>query len=301
MAPLAYDLCFSYNIQGQYVKITEVAPKVIPALEKSHKKSESFGKPINVYSVLHGQCGWSLGWLGKFAEASEFCEKGISCALEVGHLASVGLIEVFYSGVLCIKGDGSKAIHHALESIKYLEESGAMYMLGLAWNALGIGHYLSGESKTALELMEKGRKIQADLGIPFFLSLHHSWLSRVLLELGASDQARSHVEEALNLSERNNERQFEGYSRILLGRILGKLDRSQFKEAEGSILRGLKMLEELGLRPFFSVGRLFLGELYSNEGQKEKALENLKRAESMFQEMGMDYWLGKTQKVLARL
>ncbi len=30
-------------------------------------------------------------------------------------------------------------------------------------------------------------------------------------------------------------------------------------------------------------------------------LENLKKAETMFREMGMDYWLGKAQEVLARL
>jgi hypothetical protein len=33
----------------------------------------------------------------------------------------------------------------------------------------------------------------------------------------------------------------------------------------------------------------------------EKALENLKKAEGMYQEMGLDYWLGKTQEVLGRL
>ena len=36
-------------------------------------------------------------------------------------------------------------------------------------------------------------------------------------------------------------------------------------------------------------------------GQKEKALEALKKAESEFQNMGMDYWLRKTQEVLARV
>jgi hypothetical protein len=36
-------------------------------------------------------------------------------------------------------------------------------------------------------------------------------------------------------------------------------------------------------------------------GQKDKALENLKKAEGMFREMGMDYWLAKTHKALERL
>ena len=50
-----------------------------------------------------------------------------------------------------------------------------------------------------------------------------------------------------------------------------------------------------------SQGYLFLGELYADTGERDKALENLNKAEAMFQEMGMDYWLRKTQEVLGRL
>ena len=60
-------------------------------------------------------------------------------------------------------------------------------------------------------------------------------------------------------------------------------------------------MEELRVKPWASQGCLFLGELYADTGQKEKALEHLKKAEDMFQEIGMDYWLTKTQEVLGRL
>jgi len=40
-----------------------------------------------------------------------------------------------------------------------------------------------------------------------------------------------------------------------------------------------------------------LGDLYLYTGEKEKALENFNKAEQMFQEIGMDYWLSKTQEV----
>ena len=44
-----------------------------------------------------------------------------------------------------------------------------------------------------------------------------------------------------------------------------------------------------------------MGELYLDTGQREKALENLKKAGAMFKEMGMDCWLAKTPEVLDRL
>jgi len=76
------------------------------------------------------------------------------------------------------------------------------------------------------------------------------------------------------------------------------LEGSQLHKAEEHILQGIKILEELELKPSYAQGYLFLGELYADAGQKEKALKNLKKAEAMFQEMGMDYWLARTKKLL---
>jgi hypothetical protein len=71
--------------------------------------------------------------------------------------------------------------------------------------------------------------------------------------------------------------------------------------AEKTILEGISLLEELKIKPYISVGHLFLGELYIFSDQREKAIEKLDKAKLMFQEMEMDYWLNKTQKVLERL
>ncbi len=121
------------------------------------------------------------------------------------------------------------------------------------------------------------------------------------MELHDLKNARSVTEEALKLSEKNNGKDVEGLSRSLLGRILGKENPMQIERAEEFILKGIEILKGLKIRALYSQGYLFLGELYLNAGKKEKALENLKRAEGMFREMGMDYWLGKTQELLATL
>ena len=48
-------------------------------------------------------------------------------------------------------------------------------------------------------------------------------------------------------------------------------------------------------------GYYYLGELYTHIGKQDKAMENLKKAEEMFRDMGMDYWLTRTQEILDRL
>jgi hypothetical protein len=63
----------------------------------------------------------------------------------------------------------------------------------------------------------------------------------------------------------------------------------------------MKILEELKIKPTPSIGFLFLGELYAHAGQKEKSLKNLMQAEGLFQEMEINYWLGRTKKTLEAL
>lgn len=40
-----------------------------------------------------------------------------------------------------------------------------------------------------------------------------------------------------------------------------------------------------------------MGEFYLNICEKEKALETLQKAEALFKDMGMDYWLNRTKRL----
>ena len=130
------------------------------------------------------------------------------------------------------------------------------------------------------------------------VSPYYGFLSLAHFDLGDQKGALCFIEEALELSQKNNEKMMEGLSWIWLGRISGRADSLKKDEAEEYILKGIKILDKLKLKGLYSQGYLFLGELYVNSGQREKALENLEKVEEMFQEMGMDYWLARTQEVL---
>lgn len=88
-------------------------------------------------------------------------------------------------------------------------------------------------------------------------------------------------------------------SKILLGRVLAKADPGQIEAAEGHMRQGISLLEELGILPLSGMVYFWLGKVYTESGRKEEALTNLKKAETMFREMGMNYWLGKAQEALA--
>jgi tetratricopeptide (TPR) repeat protein len=177
-----------------------------------------------------------------------------------------------------------------------MEKSQGVMFLPWAWSGLGYGYYLLGELETALKFMEKGLKMQMDW--IFFVFVQYWRLSFVHFDLGNLSEAKVNAEQALNSAQTSHQKWGEGVSRIQLGRVLGKMEGSQLDKAEEHILKGMKILDELKIKPDYAQSYLFLGELYADAGQKEKAIDNLKKAEAMYQEMGMDYWLARTRKFL---
>ena len=82
---------------------------------------------------------------------------------------------------------------------------------------------------------------------------------------------------------------------------MGKTDPSQSDTAAKYIRKGIEILNELKIKPWCAEGYLYLGELYAGTGNREDALNNLTKAASMFQEIGMDYYLSRTQEILSSL
>ena len=301
IVPATHDLISSHMIEGRFSRVCQVAPKVIALIKKTHTEHELFSRPSNQYSIMHGYYGLSLGAIGKFAEGERFLEKGLSFARDINNLISIAMIEMNHGAFYLFKGDAEKQVKHYRSSIEYLEKSQFRMFLGPAWAWLGVGYLHSGQADAALQCAEKGLEMHMDLGMTIWLGSIHSTLSEIHLDLGNLETALIHAEQAVDLSRKNNERYFEAEARINLGRVIAATDRMKFDEARELMLQGIRMLDELQIRPRYAVGLMYLGELYGEVGQKESALENLKKAQGMFQEMGMDYWLDSTREIFERL
>jgi class 3 adenylate cyclase/tetratricopeptide (TPR) repeat protein len=291
-------LTFSMDIAGEYRKVVHITPRILASLEKTQGQGELFGMPVDLRSSLYANYGHGLGYVGEFAKGEQACKKALSLAQEADNVYSIAIAEFLYGCLFSPKGDGGNSAKHMETSIGYLEKLKAVFFLPLAWCLIGEGYRLMGDPGKALGFAEKGLNMKMHIGAPGWLSLHHWVLSLVHFDLGNLNEARVHAEQALNLGQTNHEKYGEGVSWLQLGRTIGKMEESRIDKAEEYILRGMKILDELETKPAYAVGCLNLGELYADAGQKEKAIENLKRAEVMFQEMGMDYWLARTKKLL---
>ncbi len=301
LATCGHDLCTSYQVQGDYATIVDMAPNIIAMLENTRTEHESFGRVANLYSWLLAQYGLSLGGVGEFEEGIRVCERALAFADEINEPISRCVTELYYACLYFFRGDGEETVRRFSNSAACVEKLQIRIFLGLVWTWLGSGHHLLGNSGIALEYMEKGLKIQNDVGIQFWLSSHYYLLSLVHFDLGNLEKARAFAQEAVTLGERSDAKLWHGLSLISLGRTIGAINPVNADLAQGHFEHGIGLLQHMKLRPDYSLGYLWRGELYTRLGRRDQASQDLRRAESMFHEMGMDYWLGKAQEALANL
>jgi tetratricopeptide (TPR) repeat protein len=299
MAPIGFDFCVHCLTVGETEKVAEVAPKVIDFLERTRRESESFGTlGFNPYTALVSSYGFSLAHLGNFEEAETQCQKALRFATVINDVSSMGYAECMYGMLLGIKGDGEKAVEHSQEAVKYLEETNIVTLLGTAWANLGWGYHLLGDPVTAVNHMKKGLEICSGLeGTPALSTGAYMNLGAVYLGSGDLDNARRCAEKVLELAQKWHMTWQELYAQAMLKGIAAVLDSSRFAEAEEYIVQLIKVADEHGWRVGCAEGYLNLGLLAAAVGQRDKAVEALDKAEGMFREMGMSFWLVSTQSV----
>jgi tetratricopeptide (TPR) repeat protein len=302
MVRTAVDLCVAHHFSGKdYDKTIEVASKVIGLLEATRRESESFGT-VNPYCMLLSYWSISVNIRGDFEKGQTLYDRSCVFALSIKDPIALSISQSHQGLALVLyRGDGRNGTKCLQDAIGYLERRELLVLLGHAWMGLGWGHYLLGDLDTARKQMEKGIAMTRDAGLQELVSLHYSYLTAVHLDSGDLEKAQSCAEEALRLSQENQEMSSEGLARVILGRVWGKRNERPLIEAEASILAGVKILEEVEVKPIVAQGQFYLGELYADAGQTKKALASLKKAEAMCQEMGMDYWLQRTRAVLSKL
>jgi len=301
MAPLGYALCLSYIGTGRYEKIVHKMPEVINLLEKTGKESDFFTQAVNPYSYICGNSGTALGYLGRFEEGKAYLEKALRNATRLGDPATLGMIQFMYGLLFYIRGDFKAAKEHLEKSIAYGEEAKYPMIIALALCTLGHAHCFLGDPETGRRQAEEGLRIYIDSGIEAILPFCLWTMGSIHLDLRDLKNAGDFMEQALSLSRKNREEDREGLALVGLGRVLGKRKQPQTEQAQEFFSKGLEILHNLKTKPWYSQGRMFLGEYYLDTCEKEKAMENLKEAEVMFQEMGMEHWLDRTRKLLERI
>ena len=84
----------------------------------------------------------------------------------------------------------------------------------------------------------------------------------------------------------------------MLGQVHAHPDHPDLEDAGGILASTLALATALGMRPLIAECHLALGTLSGRAGNRRGASEGFTIARTMFGEMGMTYWLDKTEAEL---
>jgi len=297
MVASGFEVCISAFNLGQPRKAVEVAARCVALLEKTHREADYFGRPFNTYSAFLAVQGMSLGLEGHIKEGEALLEKSLRFAHGVDNWYSLAFAGAFYGDLSAFRGDGKRALEHFREAMHYCEATQFAPTLVGVCIGLGAAHLCLWDMEEARRHLERGIK----LPMTSYQCLPHFCLGMVHLFSGDLVNARICAEEGLRLAQQGGLRAFEGYSWIVLGAVLSVADPLQSTKAEECLLKAIAIEEEIGARLFSCVGHFFLGQHYDISGQRDKAVERLTTARSMFQEMGMDFWLTLAESSLSSM
>jgi predicted ATPase/class 3 adenylate cyclase len=304
MAQSATQLCIAHVFTGDVEKVVDIGSKAVHLIEEQHLEKDLFGMGFSPYSIICGYCGISLGWMGRFKEGTDALEKGFRNACEVNDKFMMGFTQMNHAALSYWAGYEDETIAHAQEAIKIYEEAEISIGLEIAWFTLEGGYYLRGELEKAIGAGEKSLKLAKEIGLPFMVSWSHWMLAMTLRAAGDLKRARECAGEALRISQECSAKTQEGMARVLLGCMVEEMTPAIIEEAHNQIRHGISILEDRKLKLYSAMGYLLLGEFLANAGRKEEALQSLKKAETLYQEMEVtpqSYWLTRTKDAIKKL
>ena len=295
------ELSVLYGRLAQCLDVVNIAPSTLKLVEDKIKEYELSGNTANSYSKILAIYGLCLGWLGNFNEGQKYLEKSLVVSAKTNDFVISAICEWEYGFCCTYKGDLKPAVEHFQRAIECCKKAKCFWLEGSAHSTLGYAYCLLGDTNIAREHAENGLSLTTMSEMRAFFSIPHLTLGEIHLRLGNLQKALSYIQEAIQLSRNNNEKGIESLSLFALGRILIKTDPWQIDKAKDAILKGIKIVNELKLRPLSAIGHLCMGELYTDAEQPEKAMEYVKKVKIMFQEMEMEYWLARANSVLGKL
>jgi tetratricopeptide (TPR) repeat protein len=297
----AFDLCFNYYYTGQLVKLVQSAQKILSLIEREDRQTDYFGMFANPYISISGLTGYNLGNLGDFETGIVYCEKGLEVARKINEPLVLGVILNWYGMMYAIRGDGTLAVKYLEPSVKHLKEANEFLFRGIALGCLCRAHLFLGDRASSRNAANESLAIANEYDLEVVKAFVYYAESLLFCDEGDFKQAFVVAEKALTIAQNSNSKFMEMQYRLPLGKIVNKLNTSEYDDAKNHILRGIMISEEMQAKPYTALGYLYLGEIDYDSGRNIEAHHNLKKAETMFKEMGMLYWLNMAQTLLERL
>ena len=294
----------AHYYRGNYEHVAEVSPLNLAELP-SDWIHQYFGMAVPASVFGRAYLILSLAELGRFAEAVRYEAEVIQVAQPTQHAHTIGYAQFAASVLHITRGEWAKArflIEQWVNTCQVLQTP-SLFPWAVASSAWALAQ--GGEAADAARRVgEAEQLLERQAGRE--ISMHHSWaygaLGRACLLLGKVDDAGRLARRAIESAQRQPG--FTAHALWLLGDVAAHPHQLDAESAGVYYRRALALAERHRMRPLLAHCHFGLAKLERRLGKPEHGQDNLAAAETMYRQMGMDFWLqqvlGMTSSAQAR-
>jgi class 3 adenylate cyclase/tetratricopeptide (TPR) repeat protein len=268
--------------------------------ERSLEQMARLGNRVEEAAVA-GVLSFAYGLHGRFAEALEAAERGVTVARATEHLPTLAACLMFRGVVRGWHGELEPAVVDFEEGIEVSARSGDLFRRYLCHGFRGEAYLVAGEPARAEPDLNQCLALGAQIGTSFHLAAFKAFLAEVQLEKGDSEAALRLAEEALNVSAEKA----HDWSRSIALRVHGEALLASkppaLARAAESIRAAIAIQAGRECRCDLAWSHLVLARLAALHGEEERAREAAAAAERLFREMGIARGLQRAQSALAAI
>lgn len=275
--------------RGEWQAAIEIIERAIAALSQATDADQ--------WVYAQGLLGLYLGVQGRFGEASQRLDRALTYAREQQNKTRMAMTNVYFSVVHLYAGRLDSAIEYATQAFALSTHIGNPAGAVVASGVWGCARFLAGDQAEGIRLAESALQTAQAAGTSLATSLALGFLSEMHALAGPRIEAGRAIGDfqALKaLGSRWGEIPVLRASAILAATTEAHDWERQFQDA-------IRLAEEQGLRPDVGVSHFRYAEALVDKGKLADAAAQLKRAEALFRELDMPWWLEQQSRLSARL
>jgi class 3 adenylate cyclase/tetratricopeptide (TPR) repeat protein len=279
-----------HYFRGEYGLVVDLASENLAA--RPTDLVDQYGKLAPPWTDDRLWLVLSLAQLGRFAEAAEQDVEAIRLAVPTQTAYSFVQAHRAAGMLRILKGDWTAARRSIEPAIAVARTASLSFFLADVVTASAWVLAFLGETHEALERVREGEQLlngHAERGFVGRLGSWYHALGRANLQLGQFGEARRLSDRALASSPRHPG--FAADALHLQGDIATHPEEFDLEGGETHYRQALALAEPRAMRPLIAHCHLGLGKLYRRIGKRGQAQEHVTAATTMYQEMGMTYWL----------
>jgi len=293
------SLSFASFFLGATVSLNCEFEKGLEYLRRSLDLGISANNLIMIAPAKCAMCTFNYIFHGKIDLAYQISKESLQMAQESGDIYLKGIAYSSHGMSCYCKGLFDEAENSLLQALTFCEKE---TQLGWGtWPSGFLGHVYSdmGEYKRAQDYYKKG------ISILERARLYPFWVNMWKVSIARAKVLNN--DQDINLGEvfeyynNINVKVVKGWTARYIGEILLNIDDQHISEAEDWVKKAMELDKRNGTMWFLGGDYALYAELFKRKGDKSKTKENLNKAIEIFKECGADEWVEKAEKELATL